>query len=59
MTGVEEIFSKDLVEHPPKFPVTRFGGVFGDHMAEYTVSNIINCERNAFVSHDNQKEKVW
>ena len=43
----------------PSFTFTRFGGVFGKHLSEYVISNIINIERGAFHHYDAQKECQW
>lgn len=57
--GVEPIMDSLSNTYVPPMPVTRFGGIFGKHMAEYTVGHVINQERNSFKEHDDQKNKHW
>ncbi|XP_028136494.1 glyoxylate/hydroxypyruvate reductase A isoform X1 [Diabrotica virgifera virgifera] len=56
--GVNDLMAK--VTQPPPFSLSRFTGRhFGALMSEYVVANIINFERNAFETHQNQKMKQW
>ncbi|KAG5886206.1 hypothetical protein JTB14_012573 [Gonioctena quinquepunctata] len=58
--GVDLLLKHVKPDRPPTFPITRFTGRhFGTQMTEYVVSQIINQERDAFKTWDNQKMQEW
>ena len=44
---------------PPTFVVTRLGGVFGPHMAEYVIGHIIAWEKKFSLVRKYQQAKKW
>ena len=48
-----------VTKAPPTYPVCRFGGYLGVHMAEFVVGNIIARERKFSYIAQKQKEHMW
>ena len=44
---------------PPRFVVTRLGGVFGPDMAEYVIGHIIAREKKFSLSRKYQQAATW
>ncbi|XP_066932068.1 glyoxylate/hydroxypyruvate reductase A-like isoform X1 [Clytia hemisphaerica] len=57
--GVDPVVDSLAGKSIPSMPVTRFGGYFGEHMAEYAISHIVGYERGSFTIYENQKQNNW
>ncbi|KAG7342625.1 D-isomer specific 2-hydroxyacid dehydrogenase, NAD binding domain containing protein [Nitzschia inconspicua] len=62
--GVDPLFVvketlQSMQQWPPAFVLTRFAGVFGPSMAEYTLGRIIAHERHFAASHNDQLQRQW
>lgn len=57
--GVETLFAGLANQEKPKYSLARFGGVFGQHIAEYVVGHIIARERMFKESSEKQHNKEW
>ncbi|EDO42457.1 predicted protein [Nematostella vectensis] len=44
---------------PPKFIITRFGGVLGHYMAEYVIGQVIAREKDFLLMARNQEKRIW
>nr|XP_054754677.1 uncharacterized protein in proB 3'region-like [Lytechinus pictus] len=58
--GVDSFINKfDPALLPPKFTLTRCAGVFGDHMSEYVIGQIISYERSFKFLWEAQQKTEW
>lgn len=57
--GIDGINKHVNKENVPAFTLTRFGGVFGQPMAEYVLLHIIAKERKLLELFKNQELHVW
>ncbi|XP_028405379.1 uncharacterized protein LOC114527870 [Dendronephthya gigantea] len=56
--GVENVV-KQMRQDKPTFVVTRLGGVFGPHLAEYVIGHVIAREKKFSLSRKCQQTRTW
>lgn len=57
--GIDSVIESFNDKAPPSYLVTRFGGVFGQDMAEFVIGEIIARERSSRKFWKRQEEHYW
>ena len=57
--GVDKVIEKIRQQPAGSYTVTRFGGVFGPHIAQYVIGHIISWERRFQKMQADQQRHKW